>query len=64
MPKISRDLNIAILVISLFLIILGTTLYNLPSYDDKSTKKQKKYSIGMIISGCSILVITLVLTST
>jgi hypothetical protein len=64
MPKISHGLNIAILIISIFLIILGTTLYNLPSYDNKSTKNQKKYSIGMIISGCSILVITLVLTST
>ncbi len=64
MVKISHGLNIAILIISIFLIILGTMLYNLPSYDAKSTKKQKKYSIGMIIAGSSILLITLVLTST
>jgi hypothetical protein len=64
MTKISHDLNIAILIISIFLIIFGSVLYNLPSYDNKSTPKQKKYSIGMIITGCSILVITLVLTST
>ena len=34
------------------------------SYHTESTKKQKKYSIGMIIAGSSILLITLVLTST